>query len=421
MAVKRFIVALSLLLASCGPTPHPSSRVWDFSISISDQQHGRVPHALVTIDGQTKEANDFGWAYSTLGEGCHVYSVSKDGFKPTGDQNVCLSRATRTEVILESDLPPAPPTTRLEAKGKIFYQNDQPWRWRGVTAFGLESRYCNGEDIQPFLDAYKGYNLLRVFLYVEWPGTGWTAPSDDCQHRFLNYTAERGWYVELVALTGSKPLPEAQAIVDHLFSDFAAHTNLLIELVNEPGIHDKVDPARLTVPQTPVLWTDGLTVDGHRGFYLTPHTPRDSEWARKAHDLLEYYNGGGPGSPSDPAFKQPAVGDEPAKGEDVGFVANDFKAYAATASLLGAGATFHCESCKYGKVPTPQEAEMAKAFLEGLQAFPADAPLGPYSRIDGGSLRTYVVGGYAVRVRPTTPDFPGWTPLDDSGIIFRRN
>jgi hypothetical protein len=402
--MKRFLTASALLfLASCGPLINPPvARVWDFSLSVSDSQGHLIPHAKVTLDGNTTESNDYGWFYAAVSEKpCHVFSVEKEGFKPTGDQNICLTRATRVPVKLEFI---APPVTRLVINGKLFYQDGKPWRWKGVTAFGLQNRFCKGEDIQPFLNAFPGFNTLRVFYYVEWTDTGWLRPTDSCMHDFLNYVGLRGWYVEMVAFTGFMPTSEAQVITDHLFSEFNNQTNLMIELVNEPGVGDKVDPAPLRVPQTDILWTDGITRPLHRGLYLTPHTARDADWPRRAHDLMEYWGGGGPEAPTDPPFREPAVADEPIRPDQAGYVASDYEAYFGVASIMGAGATFHFESGKYGQPPTAQEAVCAAAALKALDYFPADATLGPYSRIDeaGATSRTYQVGPYIVRVRPTS-------------------
>jgi hypothetical protein len=405
--MRRLLTLLALLLTlnACGPIgppKPPQSPAWDFSVSISDPAGQLQAGSHVTFAGVAKDANDFGWAYFTVHTGCYTLTVEHEGFHPYAPTDcVAVDRHRRIAVVLQRL---APPTPRLTANGKIFYQNSQAWRWKGVTAFGLQDRFCKGEDITPFLDAFKGFNVLRVFLYVEWPGTGWPQASDDCVHGFLAYVAQRGFYVEEVLFTGYKPPSEAQALVDHFFASFS-EANLLVELVNEPGVHDKVDPAALRVPATAILWTDGLTITGHRGLYLTPHTPRDGEWPRRAHDLLEYWSGGGPGAPTDPAFHEPATADEPAKLEDVGgCTPADWEGYFGAASLLGAGGTFHFESGKYGHLPTPDEAICAAAALRALNFYPADAPLGPYSRIDeqGATLRTYQVGPYVVRIRPTS-------------------
>ncbi|HMG19499.1 MAG TPA: hypothetical protein VK573_12295, partial [Gemmatimonadales bacterium] len=159
------------------------------------------------------------------------------------------------------------------------------------------------------------------------------------------------------------------------------------------------------------------------GSHLTAHTRRDDEWPRRAHDLLEYHNGGGPHHRTDPAYRVPCVADEPAKPSDIsGNKEQDYLAYAGTCALLGSGATWHCESGKYALLPTDEERRCAAAFLKGLNAFPDDAPLGHYRRLDeqGGSLRTYAVGNCAVRIRPTTREAPepGWRSLDPAGILW---
>jgi hypothetical protein len=160
------------------------------------------------------------------------------------------------------------------------------------------------------------------------------------------------------------------------------------------------------------------------GSYLTAHTGRDGEWVRRAHDLLEYWTGGGPDAPTDPAHKVPAIADEPIRPDQAGYNAADFRAYFATCALLGGGATLHTETGKHSLPPTPDEARIAAVALEALNAFPADAPNAPYRRIDesGRSLRTYAIGNYMVRIRPQTKDAPeqGWVPLDTEGILWRR-
>jgi hypothetical protein len=361
------------------------------------------------MDGLQKEANDFGWVYYTISDGCHRLEIVKDGFKSTGSQPFCVNRATRFSIRLERI---APPTTRLTISGQIFYQDGHPWRWKGITAFGLAHRYCAGEDIEPFLTAAKGFNLLRVFLYVEWPDTGWTAPEDECLRRFTDMAGHRGFYVELTLLTGVKPIDQAQSLVTHYFTLLDDQPNVLIELVNEPHLYGKPDTSQLAVPvDTHLLWTSGDydPADRMHGKYGVAHTPRDNEWPRKAHDLFEYFHGGGPGTPADPPHAFPIVADEPQRPDQAGYVAADFAAYFGVSSLLGAGGTFHFESGKYGKPPTPQEADCAAAALKALDFYPADAPLGGYSHDvpdeqATGSLRSYKVGPYKVRVRPTNGD-----------------
>lgn len=425
--MKRLAAILLLLLAACGtnPTPQPPkppTGIWDVSVAVFDNTGRRVAAAHVELAGVAKDANDFGWAYYTLQAGCYPLHVTKQGYTPA-DQQVCVDRHTRVPVTIALI---APPTPRLQPNGRIFYQDGKPWRWKGVTAFGLLNKFCQGTDIDPFLNAFQGFNVLRVFYYVEWPGTGWGIPPDECLHQFLTGASERGWYVELVALTGPKPIAEAQALVNHLFQVLESHPNALLELVNEPRVHDKVEPNQLTIPTTSVIWTDGLTVADHRGAWLNHHSSRDNEWVRRAHDFLEFWTGGGPNTPSDPAWKQPAIADEPAKPQDVPSATwdIDFRAYFAACSMMAGGATFHAESIKYGDLPTDRERQLAKVALDALNAFPEDTPLFGYRRIDenGATLRTYVVGNAMVRMRPTnkTAPEPGWVSLDDAGVLWSR-
>jgi hypothetical protein len=410
--MKRFLSALSLaLLTGCTMLPPPvTDPVWDFSVSVDDGTGHFIPQAQVTFHGIQKTANDFGWAYFTTPGGCYQLTVTAEHYRPFAPAD-CLTvdRHKRQAVVLQRD---APPTTPLTASGHTFLQDGHPWRWKGVTCFQCADRFAKGEDIQPFLDAFKGYTLLRVFLWTpveDWHDQAWGIPSDEALHRFLEYVAGRGWYVELTLVTYATPVDQAQQWVTHYFTDFAQHPNLLIELVNEPSVGRKLDARQIHVPQTAILWTTGGTIDdspvdpasGEK--YGVAHTPRDNEWPRKAKDLIEYYSGGGPQAPTDPPHHYPWVADEPIRPDQAGFVASDYEGYFGVSSLLGAGATFHFESGKFARVPTPDEARCAAAALKALDFFPADAPFGPYSRTDEGSatLRTYHAGSYTVRVRPT--------------------
>jgi hypothetical protein len=326
------------------------------------------------------------------------------------------------------------PLTRLTSDTEPFFRcAGKPWRWKGVTCFAGADRFAKGVDLTPFLDACRGYNLLRVFLWTpveDWHEQAWGIPTDGALHGFLDFVERRGWYVELTLVTGPTPVSRAQEMVDHYFREFERHTNLLIELVNEPSVGRKLDAMQVHVPVTPIPWTTGGTIDGSpvdpakHERYGVAHTPRDGEWPRKAKDLIEYYGGGGPEKPTDPAHHYPWIADEPIRPDQAGYVTTDFQAYFGIASEMGGGGTFHFESGKFTRVPTAQEAACATAALRALDAFPEDAPLGGYRRIDeqGKTLRTYVMGNHMVRVRPTTPSAPepGWTSLDAEGILWRK-
>lgn len=331
-------------------------------------------------------------------------------------------------VVILTDLPRVAlkPLTR---SGPIFVCDGEAWRWKGVSAFKLCRRFANGENIQPFLDAFRGYNLLRVWDYVTWNTTGWESCNTKQWLDFLSYVGAQGWYVELTLLTDDNParIASAKALVNGL-AELAPH-NLLLEIGNEPNIHKNIDVASLrqTCEASGFQFASGLNevpANEWFGSFLTAHTPRDSEWPRKCHDLLEYYNGGGPGSPTDPPHHVPCVADEPIRPDQANFDERDFRAYFGGCAILGGGATFHFENGKYGQPPNAAESLCATNALQGLDAFPSAAPKGPYRRIDeqGKTSRTYVVGDCMVRIRPTTASAPepGWTMLDTDGILWRR-
>jgi hypothetical protein len=322
----------------------------------------------------------------------------------------------------------APPIGRLTSQGPIWLSDGQPWRWAGVSAFKLCDRFRRGEDIDPFLAAYQGFNLLRVWDYTPasaWGAAAWDSAPPAVWSGFLAYVAARGWRVELTLLTDDDParLAPAQQLVEALFD--AQPTNLLLEAGNEPETHKAIDTAALrgTLEASGFPYVSGNYEDSDRwyGSYYVDHSARDSEWPRRAHNLLEFYAGDGPDKPTHP-HHVPCVEDEPAKWQDVSFRPTDWRAYFGVCALLGAGGTFHSETGKLGQPPTTDEMALAAEALGALRAFPADAPLGPYRRIVDDSLRTYVVGNHMVRVRPTTRTAPesGWRMLDGDGILWSR-
>ena len=333
---------------------------------------------------------------------------------------------------------PVPPTgfpSVLKTDGKIFRTlAGAAWRWKGVSAFKLCRLFTDSINIDPFLAAYPGFNVLRVWDYTDWPGTGWASCTAEQWKAFCAYVGVRGWTVELTLLTNDDParIPIAKALVDGLAAA-PRPTNLVIEIGNEPTTHKNINTKalKLTCDGSGLLYASGNYESPSSlafGSTLVAHTARDSEWPRRCHDLMEYYNGGGPHNTSEPAHRVPCIADEPAKPGDVAAPqppltkADDWRAYFGGCSILGAGATFHCETGKWGLPPTLDESVLATAALEGLNAFPADAPLGPYSRPNDSSLRTYVVGNYSVRVRPTTSTHPigGFVRTGASDILWRR-
>src|SRR5678816_347185 len=100
----------------------------------------------------------------------------------------------------------AAPVERLTASGEpIFRRAGKPWRQRSVTAFPLATLHAQGQDIRPFLSACKGFNMLRLFPYVDWPGTGWKSPSHAQWRAFVQDVAAEGFDVEISLLTSDEP------------------------------------------------------------------------------------------------------------------------------------------------------------------------------------------------------------------------
>jgi len=329
------------------------------------------------------------------------------------------------------------PIARLYCDHQVFRQETgAAWRYRGVSAFPFIDRWARGDDVTSFLAAFPGYNTLRIWPYVpreDWGDAAWDAPSNAVIAECIRWCGTHGWYVELTLLTDDDPhrLPWAQTLVD----DLAAQNlpNLLLEIGNEPLTHKTIncDALRDVCEGSPYLYSSGIYEDETQCFgnYGTAHTPRDSAWARKAHDLMEYYNGAGPNKPHN-GLPWPWVGDEPIRPDQIGGDprqrALDYRAHGAICSLLGAGATFHFEGGKHLELPTDVERDCAKELLTGLLAYPADAPRGPYNRIvepgaDDQHSRCYVVGPWMARARPPQPTPPaGYVALDPEGIICRH-
>jgi hypothetical protein len=340
----------------------------------------------------------------------------------------------QTLLLLDDAAGPGP-TKRLvplTTDGRIFRQDGKPFRWRGVSAFKLLDRFARGENIQPFLDAYRGFNVLRVWTYTpanEWGSSAWGWPTADDAVRFVRFCAARGFYVELTLLLDDDPanVQRARSLLDALSR--VDLPSLLIELANEPTTHKNVDTSAMKLDAliSGFLFASGDYEVSARAFghYLVAHTGRDNEWPRRAHDLLEYFGGGGPNAPEDPAHRCPCIADEPSRPDQAGYNVRDFLAYYGACSLLGAGATVHTETGKLAQLPTDAERPCIVAALAGLNAFPEDAPLWGYRRIDehGQTLRTYVIGRTMVRVRPETLTAPeiGWIPIDQWGVLWRRS
>lgn len=326
------------------------------------------------------------------------------------------------------------PMTALTPAGRIFLRDGQPHRVKGASAFQLLDQFANTGDVSAYARTYrdKGYNMFRVWPYVPVPpwDPGWNPPPNDVTVAFVGHLRDEGFTVEITLLTDDDQsrIPWARRLVEDLAG--ARPANLLIEIGNEPLTNKniRVEDLKDVCDRSGFLYSSGIYEDSERTFgrYGTHHSPRDREWPRKSHDALEFYNGGGPNEPSDPPHRMPWLLDEPIRPDEAGGniedKRRDFYAYAAGASIMAAGATFHSNSGKFAGFPGGEDDLCADAFARGLNVFPPDAPNGPYERIVENTLRTYVVGPYMVRIRPQSPQPPrsGFRALDEFAICFVR-
>src|SRR5215467_5716086 len=206
----------------------------------------------------------------------------------------------------------------------IFTRGGQPWRYRGVSGFKLAKLFEQGQDITPFLSDYAGFNVVRTWNYVpvaDWGDRAWSRTPIATWVSYIDFVRDLGFCVELTLLTDDDPaqLEPARQLVEGLAP--YAFDNLLIEIGNEPTTHKAIDTSalRATLEASGYCFASGNYEESALAFgpYLTFHSARTFDWPRKAHDAMEYYDGGGPNTPSDPAHKCPCVGDEPAKLQDV--------------------------------------------------------------------------------------------------------
>ena len=312
----------------------------------------------------------------------------------------------------------------------------KPFQVKGITAFKLINLFNQNKHYN-FLDMYNNFNAFRVFPYVpikDWKEQAWDVPANDVISDFIIELYEKGKYVKLTLLTDDDPnrIQWAINLVNYL-KNFE-FPNLLLEAGNEPLTHKNinVDALHGTLVDSGYLYTSGIYEDTRKfyGKIGNDHSARDEEWPRKVHNLLEYYNGGGPNFPDEPATEVSWCEDEPIRPDqalsfgDRESVYKDYYTYGALCTQFGFGGTFHCESAKYCNLPNEFESYCATGFLTGLDTYPPDTALNDYERIDEGSntLRTYRIGKTLTRIRPKTLTLPqeGWQALDNWGICFKK-
>lgn len=338
----------------------------------------------------------------------------------------------------------APPLGTLSTDQQIFRMDGRPWQWLGATAFNLCDLFRQGRvaEAEAFVAAYPGCRVFRVWDYAGgqgWEGNSWEPAPFEVWIEFLLWMEQRGKLVSRTALTSddASRLEAAKRSIEGITA--AGSRNVLHEAGNEPNTHKSINTHYLipAMQASGRLWSTGDYENSAywRGTHGLFHPARTRDFARRAHDGEEYYNGGGPNSPSEPACRVPWVNDEPAKLEDIPRDAPpDFwaawRSHIAASFLMCAGITVHTTTGKLCKLPTPDEQRLWALAQEVMMQIDPAAPLGGYRRVlpehEPGQTpegRTYVIGErYMVRCqqRKTGSPEPGWRSLDGDDVLFTR-
>lgn len=290
-------------------------------------------------------------------------------------------------------LPRAPPTPRLIRSGRRLLRDGVPFVWRGVTAFQLLDHYADGrvDEARAFMDwaAATGFTVLRVLTVLQ---ASWfdLPPLQGVQALLplLDDAAQRGLYVELVALAGtvnwSREDLEAQVTAIGAFAELRSNT--LVELANEnahPSQHDDLtEPdylrslrARIPAGVPVSLGSNccGQPDEGETlypgGDYVTVHLDRSrDDWnlVRRVRELEALS--------ADCACY--VVNDEPIGAAEIDQPGRRIAdpdihfTFGALARIFQVGTTFHCEDCLFARVPGPVQQTAAAATIAGTRIVP---------------------------------------------------
>lgn len=344
----------------------------------------------------------------------------------------------------------------LRTRGPVFYDGhtQQLWKWRGVSGFTLFEQYLRGRDIAPYCQwaASEKISLVRVFgMYCG--KLGRLVPPEYPQYYhdlddFLALVGTFGLSVEFVVFAdmGTDPLRTMDA--GRHYHDVAdvlvARSGCVSEVCNEPFVNG-FEPLTVYTPMSELAQAlghynvDGPTASLPHAQYVTQHGQRDSEWPRRAKDLLElsrlgYSDDPNPAHPPFLPLNVPCVGDEPMGigPEDPGrrsMIATDHAAYHALAMLVASGSTIHGDFGLEARVPRPEEQAVVDAIVAAWDAIPAACQTWTYTAqhlsgcpLQGDrSLKTYgmMQGTRAVMVRVRGVGDPvatnGWRIIAELG------
>jgi hypothetical protein len=311
----------------------------------------------------------------------------------------------------------------------IKTESGKEFVYKGFSGFKALNDLSKGVDLTPLFNYFNEENVIRIFNYTpvaDWGTNAWDVPSINTIRDFIKLCEQNGKHVAMNLLTDDSPtrVLEAINIVNQLAGD--KFPNLMLQIGNKPFTHKNINCLALkdACEKSGYIYSSGIYEDNTKFFgqIWLDHSARDNEWPRKAKNLIDAYNGGGPNNPAEPKLIMPCIEDEPIRPDECGYNELDFYAYAAICRACGNGATFHYNGGKVNQLPDANDTKCLVAFRKGLNIFSSTSRA--YRRIDelGQTLRTYVFGPNMIRVRPLNKTAPetGWNSLDDFGVCFSR-
>jgi hypothetical protein len=280
--------------------------------------------------------------------------------------------------------PPLSQTLRkLSIVGSNFYAGETRFFPIGISSFSSIQLYTGEKDIKGLFQFYKDnkINWIRVFMMLSWMKM-YREDTVPALSPFLSLAEPYGIYVEIVALADTELLPkfDQREHCNEVSSICEQHNNSVLEIFNEPfhGVAQKADPEWLHEQAllTPIslICSEGSSNDfedtSSKGDYITCHADRtdgDNGWRHVRHvkEMLDLKN----------IVNKPCISDEPiGSGEEfeAGRRENDpskWRAKGLLTTLFGPE-TFHYQQGLYSQIPTGNQLECFKAWIQGVNFFP---------------------------------------------------
>ena len=352
-----------------------------------DDNSGDIPSRVVS---PTQVGFSVAFPPATLGWGATI-AVQAQGYHPgmlrlvleaaSDPIDLALALEPKVMIVLRSVPPP------LVVVGEFFETAADRLVIIGCSDFVLFERFVKeGADaIRPVLDerATLGFTQLRVLTtYKGTLGDFDGRPHMDQLAPFCALVGGYGLRLELTAWADTQriepsPVRQLEWVVA-LHAAVAHFPHVTIEGVNEEGVHDNSAPGLNVSSPIAGICSHGAArvAPGNWGTaqpvwrYATYHPDRTSDWPRKVgHNAMEVAN----------QFHVPCVSNETTRPDQDGFHPSHFFDAAANASLLCAGATFHCDAGKKSIQMSPQERACAEAWVAGARAVPLDYRTGEYA------------------------------------------